>query len=171
MTKMEAFLDDKLNRKIVAENLKNILLNTDLNVFSLVAPWGGGKTYFIQNLIRTMEEDSINILYNAWESDFYDSPLIPLLVEILAKIETYNQKDKLTEDINWSKKFAEKICKGTTFHAGINFGTINCSANFDTNIKMLDSEYIQLKTEIKTFKVTLQNIQKKLKKKINYFYR
>ena len=157
----EPFADDKLNRKIVAENFKNILLNSDLNVFSLVAPWGGGKTYFIQNLIRIMEEDSINILYNAWESDFYDSPLIPLLVELLAKIETYNKKDKLTEDINWSKKFAEKICKGTTFQTGINLGAINCSANFDPNIKMLDSEYIQLKDEIKTFRDKLRNIQKR----------
>lgn len=169
MTKTEAFSDDKLERKVVAENFKNILLNTDLNVFSLVAPWGGGKTYFIQNLIRIMEEDSINILYNAWESDFYDSPLIPLLVELLAKIETYNKKDKLTEDINWSKTFAEKICKSTTFQAGINISVINCSANFDPNVKMLDSEYMQLKTEIKTFRDKLQNIQKKLKKKIIIF--
>ena len=35
-----SFIDDKLNRKEVAEHFKNILLNTDLNVFSLVAPWG-----------------------------------------------------------------------------------------------------------------------------------
>lgn len=61
----EAFIDDKLNRKEVAEHFKNILLNTDLNVFSLVAPWGCGKTYFIQNLIKTMNGDSVNILYNA----------------------------------------------------------------------------------------------------------
>ena len=38
MTKTETFSDDKLDRKVVAENFKNILLNTHLNVFSLVAP-------------------------------------------------------------------------------------------------------------------------------------
>ena len=38
-------------------------------------------------------------------------------------------------------------------------------ANFDPNVKMLDSEYMQLKAEIKTFRDKLQNIQKKLKKK------
>ena len=75
-----AFEDDKLERKAIAENFKSILLNTDLNVISVSAPWGGGKTYFIQNLIKLMENDSINILYNAWESDFYESPLIPLFV-------------------------------------------------------------------------------------------
>ena len=165
MTKTEAFSDDKLDRKVVAENFKNILLNTDLNVFSLVAPWGGGKTYFINNLIELLNKDAINILYNAWESDFYDSPLIPLLIELLAKIETYNKKDKLTEDISWSKTFAEKICKSTTCQAGINIGAINCSANFDPNVKMLDSEYMQLKSEIKTFRDKLQKIQKKLKRK------
>ena len=91
--KNNAFDDDKLGRKEVAEHFKNILLNTDLHVFSLVAPWGCGKTYFIQNLIKTMDEDSVNILYNAWESDFYDSPLIPLLVELLNKIETCCEKN------------------------------------------------------------------------------
>ena len=39
-----------------------------------------------------MKDDTINILYNAWESDFYDSPLIPLLVELFAKLEEYNVK-------------------------------------------------------------------------------
>ncbi len=169
MTKLEAFSDDKLNRKVVAENFKNILLNSDLNVFSLVAPWGGGKTYFIQNLIRIMEEDSINILYNAWESDFYDFPLIPLLSELFVKFETLEDVDKLKKDINWSKKFAKKICKSTTLQAGVNLGILNCSANFNPNKKMLNSEYIELKSEINEFKCKLKNIQEILNKKIIIF--
>lgn len=92
-----------------------------------------------------------------------------MLVELLAKIETYNKKDKLTEDINLSKTIVKKICKSTTFQAGINIGVINCMANFDPNVKMLDSEYMQLKSAIKTFRDKLQNIQKKLKKKIIIF--
>ena len=165
----EAFYDDKLGRKDVAEHFKNILLNTDLNVFSLSAQWGGGKTYFIKNLITTMEEESINILYNAWESDFYDMPLIPLLSELFIKMETLEDKDKLKKDINWSKKFAKKICKGTTFHAGINIKGLTCGLNFNPNKLMLDSEYIELKSEINEFKCKLTNIQKTLNKKIIIF--
>lgn len=165
----EPFADDQLGRKPIAEHFKTILLNTKLNVFSLVAPWGCGKTYFIQNLIGLMEEDSINILYNAWESDFYDSPLIPLLSELFVKLETLENKDKLKKDINWSKKFAKKICKSTTVQAGINIKGFNCGLNFDPNKKMLDSDYVELKSEIQEFKCKLKNIQETLNKKIIIF--
>lgn len=167
--KTEAFADDKLNRKTVAENFKNILLNTDLNVFSVSAQWGGGKTYFIENLIKLMQDDSINILYNAWESDFYDSPLIPLLVELFAKLEECDEKTQLEEDINKSKEFAKKMCEKTSFQIGVNFVGINCSANFEPSKKMIYSEYKELKNEIKNFRNKLKNIQEKLGKKIIIF--
>ena len=165
----EAFADDKLNRKTVAENFKNVLLNTDLNVFSVSAQWGGGKTYFIENLIKLMQEDSINILYNAWESDFYDKPIIPLLVELFAKLEEYDLKTQLEEDIQKSKEFAKKICEKTSLQIGVNFGVLNCSANFDPSKKMIDSEYNELKNEIRSFKSKLKSIQEKLGKKIIIF--
>lgn len=165
----EAFIDDKLNRKEVAEHFKNILLNTDLNVFSLVAPWGCGKTYFIQNLIKTMNGDSVNILYNAWESDFYDSPLIPLLVELLNKIETCCEKTELEEDIKSVKEVIKNLCNKVSFQAGLNLGVINCSANFDPNKKMVESEYIELKGFIQDFRSKLKSIQEKVNKKIIIF--
>ena len=165
----EPFADDKLNRKTVAENFKNVLLNTDLNVFSVSAQWGGGKTYFIENLIKLMQEDSINILYNAWESDFYDKPIIPLLVELFAKLEEYDLKTQLEEDIQKSKEFAKKICEKTSLQIGVNFGVLNCSANFDPSKKMIDSEYNELKNEIRSFKRKLKSIQEKLGKKIIIF--
>ena len=161
----EPFADDKLNRKTVAENFKNVLLNTDLNVFSVSAQWGGGKTYFIENLIKLMQDDSINILYNAWESDFYDKPIIPLLVELFAKLEEYDLKTQLEEEIQKSKEFAKKICEKTSLQIGVNFGVLNCSANFDPSKKMIDSEYNELKNEIRS----LKSIQEKLGKKIIIF--
>ena len=165
----EPFADDKLNRKTVAENFKNVLLNTDLNVFSVSAQWGGGKTYFIENLIKLMQDDSINILYNAWESDFYDKPIIPLLVELFAKLEEYDLKTQLEEEIQKSKEFAKKICEKTSLQIGVNFGVLNCSANFDPSKKMIDSEYNELKNEIRSFKSKLKSIQEKLGKKIIIF--
>ena len=166
---LEPFADDKLNRKTVAENFKNVLLNTDLNVFSVSAQWGGGKTYFIENLIKLMQDDSINILYNAWESDFYDSPLIPLFAELFAKLEECEIKTQLEEDIQFSKNFAKLLCEKTSLQIGVNFGVLNCSANFDTSNKMIDSEYKELKNKIRCFKSQLKNIQKKLGKKIIIF--
>lgn len=165
----EPFADDQLGRKEIAEHFKNILLNTDLSVFSLVAPWGCGKTYFIQNLIKIMEDDSVNILYNAWESDFYDSPLIPLLVELLNKIENCYEKTELEEDIKYVKEVVKNICNKTSFQAGFNFKAANCSVNFDPDKKMLESEYLELKNSIKEFRSKLKNIQERLNKKIIIF--
>lgn len=164
-----AFEDDKLGRKEIAENFKNILLNTNLNVISVSAPWGGGKTYFIQNLIKLMKNDSINILYNAWESDFYESPLIPLFVELFNVLEKSDKESQLKKDIKWSKKFAKKICKNFSFQLGANLGVVNCAANFDPNKKMIESEYIELKGKIQEFKSKLKSIQEKLNKKIIIF--
>ena len=165
----EAFQDDQLGRKLIAENFRNILLNTDSNVFSLIAPWGCGKTYFINNLIKIMEEGSINILYNAWESDFYNSPLIPLLVELLNKLENSYEMTELEEDIKFVKGIVKSICSKTSFQAGLNFGVINCSANIDLGKKMLESEYLELKNLIKEFRNKLKSIQEKLDKKIIIF--
>ena len=164
-----AFEDDKLERKAIAENFKSILLNTGLNVISVSAPWGGGKTYFIQNLIKLMENDSINILYNAWKSDFYESPLIPLFVDLFNELEKVDIKTKLEKDIKWSKKFAKNICKKSSFQVGVNLGVVNCAANFDPNKKMIKSEYIELKGEMQEFKSKLTSIQTKLNKKIIIF--
>lgn len=165
----EPFSDDTLGRKRIAENFKNILLNTDLNVFSLIAPWGCGKTYFIQNLICTMEEDSVNILYNAWKSDFYDSPLIPLLVELLNKIENSYGKTEIEEDVKSIKDIIKNLCSKISFQAGLNIGITNCSINFDPNKKLIESEYVELKNAIQEFRDKLKLIQEKLNKRIIIF--
>lgn len=165
----EPFADDKLNRKTVAENFKNVLLNTDLNVFSVSAQWGGGKTYFIENLIKLMQEDSINILYNAWESDFYDSPLIPLFVELFAKLEKYAYDKNFIKILKSCKKFLKLICEKTTFQIGLKYKAFNCSANFDPNKKSKKSEYLEVKNEIQKLKNNLELIPQKLGKKIIIF--
>lgn len=164
------FTDDKLNRAIIACNLKNILLSTNQNVFSINAPWGGGKTYFIENLSKLFHDEAITIIYNAWESDFYNSPLIPVLIEILSKVEQCVVKSKLEKEIDQCKEIARKITKRTSYQAGLTiFDIVNISANFDPSKKLIDSEYMELKKEIKNFKNKLMEIQEKLDKKIIIF--
>ena len=163
----EAFIDDKLDRLSLAQNFKTILLNTDANVFSISASWGGGKTYFVENLIKLLGEDSINILYNAWETDFYDSPLIPLLVEMLSKIE--QNKDELEQEISKCKTIASNIVGKTSFQFGVGTEFVNFSAIFDPSKKLIDSKYIELKNKILEFKKELSNIQHKRGKKVIIF--
>lgn len=163
------FTDDKLNRKIVAEYFKNILLHTDLNVFSVTASWGGGKTYFIENLVKMLADDSVNIIYNAWESDFYESPLIPLLLELLNSVEKYDTKMELEKDIIWAKDIAKTICEKTSLDFKIGVPFTKCAVNFDSQKKTSESEYMEIKNKIADFKRKLQIIQEKIDKKIFIF--
>ena len=161
-----AFSDDKLNRKFLAENLKRILLNTDYNVFSINAPWGGGKSYFIENLAELIGEEAICISYNAWESDFYNNPLVPLVTEIIYKLEQIIKKtDKLYNDLIETKTVVKGILDKITFNAGI--GTLGIT--YDPNKPTVESDYIALKNIKKELRSKLSFIQENLNKKIIIF--
>lgn len=162
----DAFSDDKLNRKFLAENLKRILLNTDYNVFSINAPWGGGKSYFIENLAELIGDDAICISYNAWESDFYNNPLVPLVTEIIYKLEQIIKKtDKLYDDLINTKKVVKNIFDKITFNAEIGaFGI-----TYDPNKPTVESDYIALKKLKEKLRSGLGFLQEKLNKKIIIF--
>ena len=161
-----AFSNDKLNRKFLAENLKRILLNTDYNVFSINAPWGGGKSYFIENLAELIGDDAICISYNAWESDFYNNPLVPLVTELIYKLEQIiSEEDEIYKDLIETKNTISKILNKLSF--GISISGFNIS--FDPNKKALDSDYISLKNLKEKLRSGLAFIQEKLNKKIIIF--
>ncbi len=161
-----AFSDDKLNRKFLAENLKRILLNTDYNVFSINAPWGGGKSYFIENLAQLIGDEAVCISYNAWESDFYNNPLVPLVTELIYKLEQIiSEEDEIYKDLIETKNTISKILNKLSF--GISISRFNIS--FDPNKKALDSDYISLKNLKEKLRSGLAFIQEKLNKKIIIF--
>ena len=161
-----AFGYDKLNRKFLAENLKRILLNTDYNVFSINAPWGGGKSYFIENLAELIGDEAICISYNAWESDFYNNPLVPLVTEIMYKLEqVISKKDEIYSDLIDIKKIVKSIFDKTSFSIGINgFGI-----TYDPNKPTIESDYIALKNLKEKLRSGLGFIQKRLNKNIIIF--
>ena len=75
--------DDRLGRMVEIKNLTPLLLNTQGPfTFALDAPWGHGKTMFSSLWARHLEGEGANCLYlNAWEHDYVDEPLIPLLTQ------------------------------------------------------------------------------------------
>jgi len=166
----EAFHDDKLNRLQLAEGLKTILLNTTSNVFSINAPWGGGKSYFINNLVKLIGDEAICISYNAWESDFYKNPLIPIVMELLEKIEPLIiEEDELSELFSDLKTAVKSIVDKTSYSIGISSIILSAGLNFDPNKKTTESEYVTLKKLKKEFRDKLLLIQEKLDKKIIIF--
>lgn len=97
--------DDKFGRLRYAEFIESIILNhnkykradgTSSYVLAINSPWGTGKSYFI-SMLKNYLEGSVRkgqidpqrvgkirvIKYNAWENDFWDNAIEPLMHSVL----------------------------------------------------------------------------------------
>lgn len=80
---------DKLGIKQHVKSFANILKqekyveNGTSKVYSISAEFGVGKTFFCERLADILEQDGIPVsMLNIWKMDFYDNPLIPLLIKL-----------------------------------------------------------------------------------------
>jgi hypothetical protein len=116
---------DLLNRAPEVENLSSIVTSTQGPlVFAIDAPWGGGKTTFINLWRQYLKLQGLESVYlNAWESDFADDPLLPMLVSIDQWLK--ESKPHLHEGPDWqeAKKLAGKVAK-IGLNAGIRLATM-----------------------------------------------
>jgi predicted KAP-like P-loop ATPase len=78
------FQNDKLEIRQQVENLSSLLKNLSSPiVFSINAPWGHGKTTFLEMLNANLKNDGNRTLFfSAWETDFAVDPLLAFLGEI-----------------------------------------------------------------------------------------
>jgi len=75
------FLNDKLERRPIIENLTQIIKNAEEGfVLGVNSPWGTGKTTFIRMWDQHLQNEGFKTIYfNAWEHDFSKEPLLSLL--------------------------------------------------------------------------------------------
>lgn len=80
---------DKLGIKQHVTSFANILKqekyveNGTSKVYSISAEFGVGKTFFCERLADILEQDGVPVsMLNIWKMDFYDNPLIPLLIKL-----------------------------------------------------------------------------------------
>lgn len=87
-----AFADDKLNRRLLAEQLMGYLSRlNDGSVLAIDAPWGEGKTWFGKNWAKYLEENSYKVIYiDAFEQDYVEDPFMLITAEILSIVEEGN---------------------------------------------------------------------------------
>ena len=80
----DPFLHDALNREECAEILTQLISNIeDPSVISIDAPWGHGKTTFMNMLRQYLINNGFTTLhFNAWENDIVDDALATLIGEI-----------------------------------------------------------------------------------------
>ncbi len=133
--------EDRLRRKQEIENLTPVLLNAEAPlVFAIDAPWGDGKTTFIrlwQHFLN--KENKVSLYLNAWESDFAEDPLLPMLATLDKWLSEQSEKPAVKAAWDKAKTYVPGIIKSTAVAAAkaATFGALD-----------LDKEYEKLATEL-----------------------
>ncbi|MFD1383072.1 P-loop NTPase fold protein [Rhodanobacter aciditrophus] len=101
-------------RKKLAERFTQYLItrNTEEHAFpvNLNGAWGTGKTFFVENWKRLVEEKGhIGIKIDAWESDYLDDPLTIIIAEIIDQLSELTRKDGFYEQEKKVVHFATQL--------------------------------------------------------------
>lgn len=84
---LENFLVGRMAERREAERPGSYVLNVD-------APWGAGKTFFLERFGRQLEQSGhIVARVNAWRDDHLDDPFVAVLAAIDSALEPYTKKD------------------------------------------------------------------------------
>ncbi|QAR32749.1 hypothetical protein EP073_04820 [Geovibrio thiophilus] len=104
----DIFANDMLGREQIIINLTEIIKNAEEGfVLCVNAPWGNGKTTFINLWKVFLEGNSFKTIYfNAWENDYSKEPLLSILNAIGTEFE-----EKSTGTLAKVKKAGFKLLK------------------------------------------------------------
>ena len=109
MSEQKIWTPDYLNRESEGMFLQNYLLGRYASnpknsfVLNINAKWGFGKTYFLENLGKDLENKGHPVVhFDAWENDFTDNPLLAFISELNNSLGNY-----LKEDPKGSKLFKD----------------------------------------------------------------
>jgi predicted KAP-like P-loop ATPase len=80
----DPFQDDRLGHKPTIELLSRLIQSTEQPfVLTVEAPWGWGKTKFIERWkAHLSKEGHVCLYFNAWENDFVSDPLLAFIGEL-----------------------------------------------------------------------------------------
>ncbi|MCH9691711.1 MAG: KAP family NTPase [Gammaproteobacteria bacterium] len=117
---------DQLGRGEVIETLSKLIMDAKAPMtLSVNSPWGGGKTTFIRMWESYLEYKGQTSLYlNAWENDYSEDPLLPLLLCIDRWISNKNANPAVQQTWEKVKELVPSVMK-TTLVAGVKFATSN----------------------------------------------
>lgn len=91
---------DLLGREKLAENFLKVILSQNAKVYSINAPWGAGKTYFLKFLENSCKNHNVPFMqYNIWETDYLDNPLKSILNEFLNLVLELECNKYITKEI------------------------------------------------------------------------
>lgn len=159
--------EDLLGRDKEIENLSPVLLQAEAPlVIAIDSPWGHGKTTFIRLWRHYLTKNNkVSLLLNAWESDFADDPLLPMLAEFedwLSKPQTKSEPSRAWAE---AKKHVPAIVKATAI-AGVKiltFGALDVAREIEAvaadlagnAVGGLVENYTQKRAALTEFKIRL----------------
>lgn len=114
VTRDDPYSNDSLSRKSHVESLSLILRNISSPiVLSINAPWGQGKTTFLEMLnLALLKENCQTVTFSAWETDFAEDPSSAFIGEMDRQIATkLNGNSKKLKAWNTAKNAGEHILK------------------------------------------------------------
>lgn len=118
-TKKEELADSLDREKLAVKYAKFINVLDGHHTIALDAPWGSGKSFFIDLMCEEFDnKETLYVKYNSWENDYTNEPLISLMSDIFNqfKVKEYIGIDKMKSSMskmaNASKKGLSAISKG-----------------------------------------------------------
>ena len=110
----DPFKNDAIGVKPYCDNLSKLISTiTQPFVLSIEAPWGYGKTAFVNIWKTDLEQNNyLCIYFNAWETDFFEEPLISFVSEIQDSLSNRlldHQDDKIAKPLQEFIKAGEKV--------------------------------------------------------------
>ena len=181
------FTQDNLNREKLAKDYTTFLNKLQGNhVIALDAPWGSGKSKFIDFMCSKFDENKdVYVKYNAWENDYTNEPLISLMSDVFRGFENKQyigvdeMKGLVSKISNIGLKSLSAITKGATrivlgeggsedaTEAIKEIGRIFVDDNVDSLFKTIDeSKKSRTEFKIQLDKYTKQILEEKTKTKL-----
>lgn len=75
--------EDKMERRGIAKFLTKYLdSNAEINVLNVNAPWGAGKTFFLENWHDELLQERAALYFNAWKHDYAGDAFVALTAAI-----------------------------------------------------------------------------------------
>jgi len=143
-------------------------------VLAVDAPWGYGKTTFIQLWSQDLQNRGAHVIeFNAWESDFTGSPFVSLLTELKRAIKIPNKNETgeniLSDSYDKLVEIGKKITEVEVYFncPGLaNIVSIRAKFKLQKDITQKYEEYLSCKEEfhkeLTNFSRDLRNHSKKL---------
>lgn len=175
----DPFVNDLLGRKESAEVLTRIVSRIEGPcVLALDAPWGYGKTTFLNMWEAWLRQEGqgfpVVACFNAWETDFTNHPFLALSSELTKELESC-PKTASSPAFNAFKQAGEKLLRaaipaipqlagslipggGVAVEAVLSVLSAAASEKADTNA------YLEVKASIASFKETLEALAQGLEK-------